>query len=156
MMLVEIEASFGTKITKEQRNLLESRSVSVLKFVDDEDGSMRLDWCYYPIISADLLEHFVGWTVRRVINNQSTRKLTEFGQRTTVVTNDRCHVAVAGLGLLTINEVEVQVDCCTDHLNRKLQEGWKIVAVCVQPDQRRPDYVLGRTNEASPERERGS
>ena len=58
--------------------------------------------------------------------------------------NQRVHVQVPGLGLLLLDEVEVLTDCCTDILNSHLRGGWRIVAVCPQPDQRRPDYVLGR------------
>lgn len=28
----------------------------------------------------------------------------------------------------------------------ELNNGWRIIAVCIQPDGRRPDYVLGRYN----------
>jgi len=37
-------------------------------------------------------------------------------------------------------------NCCTDALQTELNNGWRIIAVCVQPNQRRPDYVLGRYN----------
>lgn len=60
--------------------------------------------------------------------------------------NAKCHVSVPGLGLLLLNEVQVEKDCCTDRLNDLLRDGWRIVAVCPQPDQRRPDYVIGRVN----------
>ena len=57
--------------------------------------------------------------------------------------NTKVQVAVAGLGLLQIDEVQLETDCCTDTLNNLLADGWRILAVCVQPDQRRPDYILG-------------
>lgn len=34
-------------------------------------------------------------------------------------------------------------NACTDEVQGRLAEGWRIIAVCPQPDQRRPDYVLG-------------
>ena len=37
-------------------------------------------------------------------------------------------------------------DACTDELQGALRDGWRIIAVCPQPSQRRPDYVLGRYN----------
>ena len=59
--------------------------------------------------------------------------------------NQRCNVVVAGNGvLLDIREVCVKYDACTDSLQRDLDDGWRILAICVQPDQRRPDYVLGK------------
>lgn len=59
--------------------------------------------------------------------------------------NEKCHVAVPGLGLLLIDEAKVWQNLCTDELQRQLDEGWRILAICPQPDQRRPDYVLGRS-----------
>jgi hypothetical protein len=35
-------------------------------------------------------------------------------------------------------------DACTDDVQRHLDEGWKILAVCPPNSQRRPDYILGR------------
>lgn len=60
--------------------------------------------------------------------------------------NNKVDVHVPGNSLLFVNEVRVEEDLCTDALRELLEEGWRIVAVCPQPDQRRPDYVLGRHN----------
>jgi hypothetical protein len=35
-------------------------------------------------------------------------------------------------------------DACSDALQNELDNGWRIIAACPQPDQRRPDYSLGR------------
>lgn len=59
--------------------------------------------------------------------------------------NAKVNVHVPGLGLLMIDEVEVITNECTHSLQDYLQEGWRILAICPQPDQRRPDYVIGRT-----------
>jgi hypothetical protein len=58
--------------------------------------------------------------------------------------NSRCSVHVPGLGLLLIDEVMVRTDYCTEKLQEDLEDGWRVLAICPQPDQRRPDYVLGR------------
>ncbi len=60
--------------------------------------------------------------------------------------NQKCDVHIGGGLLMTVNEVEVCEDYCTNELQRRLEGGWRILAVCVQPDGRRPDYVLGRFN----------
>lgn len=62
--------------------------------------------------------------------------------------NAKCDVHVPGLGLLVLNEVLVLEDCCTEELQRTLDDGWRIVAACPQPNSRRPDYVVGRYNPA--------
>ncbi len=68
------------------------------------------------------------------------------------VLNERVHVHVPGIGLLLINEVDVQKDYCTEELQEKLEGGWRIIACCPQPDQRRPDYILGRTTKETNEK----
>ena len=60
--------------------------------------------------------------------------------------NQLVNVAVGG-STLPIDVVKVVEDCCTNQLQGELDSGWRIVAVCVQPNQRRPDYILGKTNE---------
>jgi hypothetical protein len=59
------------------------------------------------------------------------------------VYNEICNVAVGG-STIHITNVKVFTDLCTEELQTKLDEGWRIVAVCVQPNQRRPDYILGK------------
>lgn len=63
--------------------------------------------------------------------------------------NDKCEVHVPNLGLLSISEVTYVEDCCTDQLQSYLEGGWRIIAACPQPNQRRPDYILGRNKEIS-------
>lgn len=66
--------------------------------------------------------------------------------------NNKVDVHVPGNALLTIDEVQVFNDLCTEELQGLLEDDdggrarspWRILAICPQPDQRRPDYVLGR------------
>lgn len=58
--------------------------------------------------------------------------------------NNKVDVHVPGNSLVSIDEAKVLYDLCTDELNDWLSEGWRILAICPQPNQRRPDYVLGR------------
>lgn len=75
-------------------------------------------------------------------------KLNEATKRAGDVSfNERCRVHVPGLGLLAMNEVKIMEDGCTNTLQDFLRDGWRIIACCPQPDQRRPDYILGRTVE---------
>lgn len=46
--------------------------------------------------------------------------------------------------LPAVDKVMVLEDACTDKLQEHLEEGWRIIAVCPQRDQRRPDYILGK------------
>ena len=58
--------------------------------------------------------------------------------------NDKVNVHIGGSLLLNINKTKLLEDACTDLLQGELDKGWRIVACCVQPDGRRPDYILGR------------
>lgn len=53
-------------------------------------------------------------------------------------------VVLPGLGLLAIKQTTVLYNVCTDVLQVHLDQGWRILAVCPQEGNRRPDYVLGR------------
>lgn len=60
--------------------------------------------------------------------------------------NSQCDVHIGGGLLMQINDLMLCEDSCTDDIQSKLDGGWRIVSVCVQPDGRRPDYILGRFN----------
>lgn len=47
-------------------------------------------------------------------------------------------------GLIQFNQVDVLEDCCTEHLMKMLDDGWRIISCLPQPSQRRPDYIIGR------------
>lgn len=58
--------------------------------------------------------------------------------------NSHCEVHMPGQALSFYNNTMLMEDACTDALQSELEQGWRIIAVCPQPDQRRPDYILGR------------
>lgn len=60
--------------------------------------------------------------------------------------NSKTNVHVGGGLITTYNDLLLKEDICTDVLQTELNNGWRIIAVCIQPDQRRPDYILGRYN----------
>lgn len=60
--------------------------------------------------------------------------------------NKKTNVHVGGGLITTYNDLLLKEDVCTDDLQQELNNGWRIIAVCVQADQRRPDYILGRYN----------
>lgn len=62
------------------------------------------------------------------------------------VYNNKCDVHMPGNMLASYNEVQLLEDSCSDVLQSSLSSGWHLIAVCPQPDQRRPDYILGRFN----------
>lgn len=60
--------------------------------------------------------------------------------------NSKVEVHMPGQALATYNQTMLAENCCTDELQGLLDAGWRVIAACPQPDQRRPDYILGRFN----------
>lgn len=52
-------------------------------------------------------------------------------------------VSVANVGLFQIQRVDYLEDACTNELQRWLDKGWRIIAVCPPNDARRPTYIMG-------------
>lgn len=102
-------------------------------------------------VSSYLAKHFAEKVVS-VLEIQETIDIADIVARTaqkvmtlqTNTFNERCQQHQPGLALVSITETMLLEDSCTDNLQRYLSEGWRIVAVQPQPDQRRPDYILGR------------
>lgn len=55
-------------------------------------------------------------------------------------------IHVPNMSLMLVNEVTYLDDGCTEELQKLLDDGWRILAVCPPNSQRRPDYILGRYN----------
>jgi hypothetical protein len=58
--------------------------------------------------------------------------------------NEKCQQEQPSNNLLSINQTMLLEDACTDYLQTHIADGWRILAIQPQPNQRRPDYVLGR------------
>jgi hypothetical protein len=82
------------------------------------------------------------WAMTERLKQIEQRFASDYSRETSY--NSKCEVHVPGLGLLLIDEVQCIEDACTDALQSHLDEGWRIVACCPQPDSRRPDYIIGR------------
>lgn len=134
----------------------EPRKLSYSSFWETYHGDIR------PLLSMGLkleVESGLDSTDRAIFYTRLMEKLESMEQRLVAQHvhlalgngpaqdfNSRCQVVVPSMGLLQINEIKLEEDCCTDHLRDLIEDdGWRILAICPQPDQRRPDYVLGRT-----------
>jgi len=106
--------------------------------------------CKYPfsiiesVASQPILENIES--IMQHLENKSTmlEQLVENVTRNTF--NKKTNVHVGGGLITTYNDLMLKENVCTDVLQTELNNGWRIIAVCVQPDQRRPDYILGRYN----------
>lgn len=144
MRLIEVQFPGSFKPTPEELALLKAAWVYGQEINLADDGTLGYSWADY-LMDAELMP-IVPHTVKRIVMIRSEAPLgldTNTAARGVVV-NQKVNVAVPGLGLLLISEVHLLADGCTDALSDWLKEGWRILAICPQPDQRRPDYVLGR------------
>ncbi len=88
-----------------------------------------------------LVDHGVGFEVKKIKGTMPLKAIAPDGAVHNV------YVQVPHVGLLAIDEVQLEEDCCTDRLQRLLNEGWRLICVCPPNAARRPDYILGRTME---------
>ena len=80
-----------------------------------------------------------------ILNKMISKTLENLKQTSELSWNAKVAVPVS-TWLNNVNEICLKEDCCSDALQDHLNDGWRIMAVCPQPDQRRPDYILGRVN----------
>ena len=123
--------------------------------VKKENNLVDLEWfalnCKYPFYIEECIksEEPTVQNIQSLLNKieekaQQIDKTIDIMKQQTF--NQKCNVHVGGGMIATYNDLKLKENSCTDELQCELNNGWRIIAVCVQPDQRRPDYVLGRYN----------
>lgn len=144
MRLVNVQLRYDTAISPEQFGRIREACVGTsFDPTMDEDGKIDRIWQDFILdidtVELDLLMlvSLKGPVLKHGIENK------EDYPRSSVVINKVCNVAVPGNALAAIRSVEVMEDACTEQLQYRLSQGWCILAVCPQPDSRRPDYILG-------------
>lgn len=126
----------------EQELLRKAAPIHGVDFTFDGKGCFE-QWHQSFVFDVDLLP--VTWLYDLQITRTVAGKAIEnLVHREQTVINQKVNVAVPGLGLIAMAKAMLAPDCCTDDLNNYLSEGWRILAICPQPDQRRPDYILGK------------
>lgn len=134
-MLAEIEFYWGTKVPYDTAKVLAELLGQKLEDIitdeqNDEDVVELISWHTYVVDIEEL---------SNIIPNTSFKIKRLLKPKYNNIVN------VQNIGLLTINEVTCLENCRTEILQEHLDKGWRILAVCQQPDQSRPDYILGRT-----------
>lgn len=149
MRLVEIKITEEFVPTVDELAAMQAAWVYGNEFKLNDKGKLNYYWQTY-LVDLEKMP-LVPYELVRVILNTHLLGLDTNTAARPLAFNQKVNVTVPGLGLLMLDEVTVLTDCCSDNLNDQLKQGWRIVAVCPQPDQRRPDYVLGRVKQAWPE-----
>lgn len=88
---------------------------------------------------ASLCSFGIEVTIKKVKGVQNLPAAAPFEQKV-------YQISVANVGLMQISRVEVLEDICTEELQRVLDKGWRILAVCPPNDARRPTYIVGHTD----------
>ena len=98
-------------------------------------------------VGAVLVEHDIDFKIKRFKGSyrvEGTQDLNVAGATVGAVHNVTLQVAIPNLLLWAVDEVMVYEDACTESLQKYLDEGWRMLAICPPAAQRRPDYILGR------------
>lgn len=142
--ILNIEFGYGTKPNEQQ--LARLRELSDKDVILDENGSLSWSSQDYKMTLDEALSFGFDFKVTSRTNFCRIKDIEEFEPRLNAPApiNNKCNIVVAGTSLIEINITALLQDCCTDNLQAHLNEGWRILAICVQPDQRRPDYIVGK------------
>lgn len=137
------------------------------RWKESDDGSQQEDYIGRDVLEQDtywftseelliIAEFAKGYEVKQVVTKEldvsaGLARMAEkpellASQPSSVNYNNKCEVHMPGQALSVYNELMLMEDICTDALQGSLDDGWRIIAACPQPDQRRPDYILGRYN----------
>lgn len=150
------------KIFNENRKKYEGISfMSICEYDKDSSYSQVLAEPSSAVISKDQICELaiagIPFTVKQKVNVvvDITSQLMEVANKPIKLAmensggdtyNNKCEVHMPGNMMAMYNEMLLLEDSCTDELQNALNSGWRLVAACPQPDQRRPDYILGRFN----------
>lgn len=158
----------GYEKTKEEflKNQEKYKAVSFLELTDyDESESYTRKYLAdteLVLTKEELLELTLAGlmpkfeVIRRIENNVDiTQQLIDVAEKPIKLIqetsngdtyNNKCEVHMPGNAMALYNELLLREDSCTDEIQAALNAGWRLLAVCPQPDSRRPDYILGRFN----------
>ena len=145
----EWKAYYTTKSFEELQEEFPKFEALQLDLQDEELLEIVMNKVQFDLVSTKTLK--VSFTPSETMDTlyQQTMKMAErFSEQLTRMSantfNQKCNVHSGSVSLQEYNQMLLLEDPCTDMVQRHLNDGWRIIAVCVQPDQRRPDYVLGK------------
>ena len=173
IVTVSIRASYSIGSPEQKIELMRSALAELKEggFISPDTPEPNYEYQSYEILMTS--DDFVYWSSREEYNVELVKNGTfipSFIQALAIANEKRPHVFdweghqsscgapvhpdfnqvvnvhTPGNALSLFNEVMLAEDMCTDGLQTQMSEGWRIIAVCPQPDQRRPDYILGRFN----------
>lgn len=143
------EAYRATKTFEELQEEYPKFKTLQLDLQDEELLELVMNKVQFDLVSTKTLKvSFTPSEAMDTLYQQTTKMAERFSEQLTRMSantfNQKCNVHSGSVSLQEYNQMLLLEDPCTDMVQRHLNDGWRIIAVCVQPDQRRPDYVLGK------------
>jgi len=143
MTIAEIQLRHNAaKVTDEQLAKMNAAVLYGGAWERDKDGEIH--YWHTKLVHIDTFPNDIGFEVIRIVDHAAFESLE---RKRNPAFNQKVKVSVPDIGLMKIKHVMVLDNCCTQQLQREIDRGWCILAVCPQPDQRRPDYVMGRVTD---------
>ena len=112
-----------------------------LSFIDNMRHQLRVDRAFTIKVDQPVADVFSLIESHVALMGKTFKQLSEYS---TQMFNEKVGVPNYDSALLKVNQLMLLENCCTDYLQAALTSGWRIISVNPQPDQRRPDYVLGK------------
>ena len=112
-----------------------------VKFAMKDESRLRSDSVFKLKVSPPQADIFGMIEAHTALLNKQFEQLAKFSSQQF---NEKCNVPNYDTSMQLINQILLLEDCCTDYLQLAISDGWRIIAISPQPDQRRPDYILGR------------
>ena len=99
------------------------------------------NYCHIKSIintEVETIHNFINYDV--LVEKISNSLISKTGNN---LFNNKLEIHQPNMPLFTYNNFIHLNDCCTEVLQEHIDKGYRVVAICPQPDQRRPDYILG-------------
>lgn len=145
--IVQISLQYGRKMSPEEITKVFQLTQHEIKL--DDNGSLAWGSRDIECTLEAAMQLGIPFEINKVLPYVSSNAYDEIAdilankQAGVGPINAKCNNVIVGAGAFSIKQVELLEDACTNALQDKLNNGWHILAICVQPNQRRPDYILG-------------
>ena len=93
------------------------------------------------VLDQDTVKHEVNIDLNALSDKIMTKVITNASH----LFNSKLEVHQPNMPLFQYNKYKVLDDECTEDLQSNyIDKGWRVVCICPQPDQRRPDYIIAK------------
>lgn len=158
-MIVQIKSDWNCKLPPEIKEKVKEMSSSYLEKDEYQSETDKKDGKIPEKISEFMIVGHIDQIPHEILNHRGLNITFYKGLKSMVVDaigNDMSHtktlnteainIHLPSNELYSINKTLLLEEACTDRLQSELDDGWRIIACIPRAGQRRPDYILGRTN----------